>query len=235
MSETRRILPYLRATRRKRGFLRGVPEVGVSSPRSRPDPPSLFCSVIAFMLHARLLEDASNYLIQWRVLHAHVHDGVALENRFQDFRYACTVHLEVHDRPFECGHLAEACQIRRSTIAVEMQLHELGLTELVADPREWTVVDGAAMADDQYARAKCFYVTHVMTGEQHGHTVLLVVVLQAALDRGLGDHIEPNGRLIQQEQLRLVKQGGDQLHFHAFAQRQLSDGLVGQFADAEKL
>ena len=73
-----------------------------------------------------------------------------------------------------------------------------------------------------------------MAGQEHGNAAAGVVLAQALLDGHLGDDVEANGRLIQQEKLRLVQQGGNQFHLHALAQRQFADGLTGEMFDAEQ-
>ena len=55
--------------------------------------------------------------------------------------------------------------------------------------------------------------------------------LQAFLDRHLGHDVQADGRLVEQQELGLMQQGGDQLHFHALAQRQLADRLARQLLD----
>ena len=91
------------------------------------------------------------------------------------------------------------------------------------------------MRDDQHPRAERLDVAHVVAGQEHRHAAPGVVVAQALLDRHLRHHVEADRRLVEQEQLRLVQQGGDQLHLHPLAERQLADGLAGQLLDAEQL
>ena len=117
----------------------------------------------------------------------------------------------------------------------ELEPHQLGLAEPVGDPRERAVVDERAVRDDQHPRAERLDVAHVVARQEHRHPAPGVVVAQAFLDRHLRHHVEADRRLVEQEQLRLVQQRGDQLHLHPLAQRQLADRLAGQLPDAEQL
>ena len=53
----------------------------------------------------------------------------------------------------------------------------------------------------------------------------LLVVLQEVLDVVLGDHVQADRRLVEEQHLGRVQQGGDQFHLHPLAQRQLADRL----------
>ena len=48
-------------------------------------------------------------------------------------------------------------------------------------------------------------VAHVMTGQERGHPPLLVVIAQAALNHALGDDVQADRGLIEQEEPRAVQ------------------------------
>src|SRR5262249_41617094 len=144
--------------------------------------------------------------------------------------------LDIQDRlrAFLLGDLAELRQLRWHTVAVELQLYQFGLAKLLHNASEGTVINQFAVRDDQHARAKGFHVTHVMTGEKHRDAACRVVVLQAFLNGMLGNHVQPNRRLVEQQKLRLMEQGRDQLHFHPLAERELADRLPDQILYPEQ-
>src|SRR4051812_8363432 len=67
MSETRRIFVYLRSVHRTR--------------------PASVCVMVGLVASASLLEDMGDHLVQRRILNAHVHDGVAVEDDAQHLRH----------------------------------------------------------------------------------------------------------------------------------------------------
>src|SRR5438067_1673206 len=87
MSEARKMFTYFFST--ARGFNAG----GGSS-----ELPNALV-----MAGASLLEHAGDHLVERRVLHAHVHDGVLVENRIQHGRHLAALHLQVNGWPFAFG------------------------------------------------------------------------------------------------------------------------------------
>src|SRR5438270_99410 len=75
-------------------------------------------------------EDVSDDLVQRRVLHAHVDNGVLIENGGEHVGDARAIDLQVRDRPLAVGNLAEPRQIVRRFLR-ELQLHELVAAELL--------------------------------------------------------------------------------------------------------
>ncbi len=102
-------------------------------------------------------------------------------------------------------------------------------------PESSPSIDELAVGDDEDAVAEGLDVAHVVAGQEHGHAAARVVLAQAFLDRHLGHDVEADRRLVEQEDLGLVEQGGDQLHLHPLAEGQLADGLAGELLDAEQL
>ena len=62
-----------------------------------------------------------------------------------------------------------------------------------------------------------------MAGEQHRRTVRPIVVVDEAPDAALHGHVETDCGFIQEEHLRAMQEGGRDLAFHPFSQRQVSD------------
>src|SRR5947209_7995587 len=140
MSETRKILPYLRNP-----FSRRDPPAGrlLAAPSGNSSGALNAISagwVIGFMTSAGLLENAGDDLVERRILDAHVDDRMAIENDTQDLAHPRALHLQVHNRPFAAGDLTEALQIRRHAVAVKMQLDQLRLAEHVRDLGQRPVV-----------------------------------------------------------------------------------------------
>src|SRR4051794_18438 len=77
-------------------------------------PSPLF--IPSFVILASLLEDARDHLVQRRVLHAHIHHGVAVEDRAEGLGDAAAVDAQVGHRPFALGHLAVALQPLRRAV-----------------------------------------------------------------------------------------------------------------------
>src|SRR6266568_4308601 len=83
--------------------------------------------------------------------------------------------------------------------------------------------------------AKRLDVAHVMTGQENGRLAVAVVMLEKFPHDFLGDHVQADGRLVEKKDPRLVQQGGDQFHFHHFAQGQLAHRDVELVLHLEQL
>ena len=73
-----------------------------------------------------------------------------------------------------------------------------------------------------------------MAGQQDGGFGLLVVIVQKFPDAALGQDIQPDGRLVQVQDLRAVQKRGDQLHLHPLAQRKPPHLHLQQAAHVQK-
>ena len=76
-------------------------------------------------------------------------------------------------------------------------------------------------------------VGEVVGGEQHGGALLAVHLDEELAHRLLADHVEPDGRLVEEQDRRVVEQRGGELAAHALAERQLAHGRVEQRAEVE--
>ena len=55
-----------------------------------------------------------------------------------------------------------------------------------------------------------------------------LIMAQESLNVVLRDHVQPDRRFVEEQHFGRVEQGGDQLHFHPLAQRQLAHRLAEQ-------
>src|SRR5260370_4743312 len=76
--------------------------------------------------------------------------------------------------------------------------------ETLANGGHCTILEFAAVIDDQHARAERFYIIHIMGGQQHGHAALCVDCQQEFADTGLCYHVQPTPPSIQVEHSRIV-------------------------------
>src|SRR5262249_18547985 len=117
ISDTRRILPYLRSARgafETEGFRSG--RRSHVCPSVRPDLTGSAAStglVVALMVSMGLLENACNHLVQRRVLNAHVEDRVPVEYDAEHLGHARPLDPQVRHRPVAADHLTKAGQIIR--------------------------------------------------------------------------------------------------------------------------
>ena len=73
------------------------------------------------------------------------------------------------------------------------------------------------MVDDQHPAGQSRDVAHVVAGQQHGGPALLVVAAQERAQRGLAADVEAERRLVEEEHLRPVQEGGRELAPHPLA------------------
>ena len=81
------------------------------------------------------------------------------------------------------------------------------------------VEEQPAFVDDDYPPAQRLDIGHVVARQQHRGAQASVVVLDEGADTLLHRDVEPDRRLVEEEHLRSVQQGGRDLDLHAFAKR----------------
>ena len=91
------------------------------------------------------------------------------------------------------------------------------------------------MVDDDHPAAERDDVRHVVARQQHGRAVAPVVVGDERPDAFLHRHVEPDRRLVEEQNLRSVEERADDLDLHPLAQRQVAHGLAHEVADVEQL
>ncbi len=97
------------------------------------------------------------------------------------------------------------------------------------------VVEDPAGVDDDHPLAQRLHVGHVMAGEQHGGAAAGVVLGQERADPLLHRHVEPDGRLVQEQHLRAVQQRAGDLRLHPLAEGELAHRLADLVADVHQL
>src|SRR5205807_10415077 len=103
MSDTRKILPYLRMPRSKREPAAGAWRASTICKLSGSWTARSAGLLIGVMAGAGLLENAGDDLVQRRILNAHVDDRVAIEDGAEHLAHAGALHLEIDHRPFAAG------------------------------------------------------------------------------------------------------------------------------------
>src|SRR6478752_3327872 len=74
-----------------------------------------------------------------------------------------------------------------------------------------------------------------MTRQHRNNSMLAIVDAKKFPDALLADDVEPDRRLVEKKDARLMDQSGDELHFHAFAQGKLAYHHVHLVLDVEKI
>ena len=62
-----------------------------------------------------------------------------------------------------------------------------------------------------------------------------LICAQEVADAVLGHHVQPDGRLVQVEDLRIVQQRGRQVAAHALAERELAHGRAQERVEVEQV
>ena len=133
-------------------------------------------------------------------------------------------------------HFAVFLQVFRPAPAAAVALNgnELEIGEPVKDLAEPAVEENGASIDDNDPLAKLLDVGHIMARKHDGGFPRRVMVAEEFADGLLGDDVEADGGFVQKKDLRLVQQGGDQLHFHPLAQRQFANHHVEFVLDRQQ-
>src|SRR5205809_4157809 len=97
------------------------------------------------------------------------------------------------------------------------------------------VEDQPAAIDDQDPRAEPLDVREVMRGEEHGHAALAVRAQQELADPLPRDDVEPDGRLVEKEDLRVVEHRRGQLTADALAEGELTHRRPEKRIEIEQL
>ena len=90
-----------------------------------------------------LLEDLGDDLLERRVLHAHVGQGVPVQDRPQHLGHPRPLDLDVGERALAPDDLAELAQVLGRQV-LELELDQLRFAEPLDDPGERPVVDQRA-------------------------------------------------------------------------------------------
>jgi len=99
---------------------------------------------------------------------------------------------------------------------------------LVQDSVDCTVVELDAVVDDDETLAGAFDVLHVVRGEQYRDSSFPIQAADELPDALFDDHIQPDGRFIEEHELWRVKQRRRDVCSHALAEGQLPYGLMDE-------
>jgi len=132
-------------------------------------------------------------------------------------------------------HVAQALELVRRDRAGQGERDQLVGGHLADQRAQVAVVDEVALVDDDDARAQRGDVLHVVRRQQHRGLVALVVRADELADGDLHRHVEPDGRLVEEQRGRAMQQRGGQLALHALAERELPGRLGRQVGEIEQL
>lgn len=90
-----------------------------------------------------------------------------------------------------------------------------------------------ALADQQDPAAELLHVVDVVGGNQHAQPLLRRQIMQHVAEDALALDVQPQGRLVQNQQLRLIEERTEQLRPQALAQRERRHALVQKVLAAE--
>ena len=91
------------------------------------------------------------------------------------------------------------------------------------------------MVDDHDASAELLDIGEIVRRQQHRHRSLVDKAPQTFAHRMFGDDVEPDRRLVQEQDARIVQQRGDQFALHPLAQAQLAHRHVELLTEIEQL
>ena len=186
--------------------------------------------------HTSSGEDPANDFFDGDFLYVNVADGQFVQQGFADRNHAVALDLELDAARGLRHDLAIPAQLLAGAVGRALALNgdELGIGEAVHHLAEAAIEEDRAVINDNDALAQLLDVGHVMAGEQDGRLLLRVVLAQELPHGLLGDHVQADGRLVQEQDFRLVQQRRDQLHLRALAQRKLAHADVELVAHGEQ-
>ena len=92
-----------------------------------------------------------------------------------------------------------------------------------------------AVVDDDHPPAERFHVGHVVAGEEDGRAGAAVVLRDEGPDAPLHRHVQPDGRLVEEDHLRAMEERRGDLAFHPLAQREVAHRLAQERPEFQKL
>ena len=101
--------------------------------------------------------------------------------------------------------------------------------------RQRPVEDQAAVVDHEHSLAEPLDVTHVVRGQQQRGAELCALGKEKVTQPLLADHVQSDGRLVEDKQPRAMDQGRGHLATHPLAKGKLAYGDVQQVGEAQAL
>src|SRR5260221_382044 len=169
-------------------------------------------------------EDSADNFFDGDFLNVNVTHGQFIQKRFANRNDAIALDLEL-DAPGCLLHdFAVFAQMISRTIAGAFALdgHELGISKPIDHFGQEAIEEYCTVINDDDSLAQFLDISHVMTGEQNGGLLLGIMLAQKFTDTFLRYHIEADGGFIEEQNFRLMKQRGNQLHLGAFAERKFT-------------
>ena len=134
--------------------------------------------------------------------------------------------LDALDRPHRVGG--------RRQLAARRELDAIALADHAGELAARALGDDPSLVDDPDAIAEALRLLHVVRGVEDGHA-LPAELLDARQDRVPALRVDADGRLVQDEQLRLVEQADADVQPPLHAARELVGPLAGPLVEADDL
>ena len=134
-----------------------------------------------------------------------------------------------------CSRTRDAVGVGRGDRRGQADLDELGGEQRAAHGRHLVVVDDRAVVDDDGPLGDVLDVGDVVRRQEDRGALLLVEPDQQLAEALLGQQVEADGRLVEEQDLGLVQQARGQLAAHPLAERQVAHRLVEQVGGVEQL
>ncbi len=100
---------------------------------------------------------------------------------------------------------------------------------------EGAIEDFLPLIEDDHVFAEIGDIVHIVGGEQDGHLFPRLVGAEELPQVHLGDDVEADRGLIEEEDLGLVEERGDELTLHALPERELAHGGFQHVLDLQEL
>src|SRR5882672_9797221 len=184
---------------------------------------------------APLREEVAHDVLERRILDGQIGERKRGEGARDGALQRALRHLDDRLRVAVLDHRSQGVEVAPLHRPGEPQQHALVGPHPPDQLGKPSVVDHAALVDHHHPRAERRDVFHVVRGQEHGGAEALVVGAHETPDDGLHRDVEPDGGLVEEEDLRAVEQGYRQLALHPLAQRELPGGLAEERAQVEQL
>ena len=158
------------------------------------------------MVKLSLAVDLLDHPLEVRLDDRQVRNRIPACNRADELRHACLVRIEPERNPsILTPDLFSSGCLDRIDVACEVDHQHTVRGILRLEPRNGAVVDDMPLIDDDNALAETFNVAHIVRCEDDRRLVRLVQLLDEPADALFGQDVEPDRRLVQIQDPRLVQ------------------------------
>src|SRR5262249_27407127 len=165
------------------------------------------------ILRTTLAEKLADDIFHRQLLDIDVRYGTGAEQLATNFRDLCPRKFQLHTHRRLLDHFAESSEIA-ALIFREGKADNLVPGKAIDNRAQFAIKKDFPVINYDHPITKFLDVLHVMTGE-HGHDpMLLVVETEEFTHPLLANDIEPNRRLIEKKNSRLLNERGEMLPFH---------------------